>query len=322
MARHWVISSNDPSATLTETWSVADGGTHQISLTPESDGASNKSRFDFPWLGNGYVHYTGDPSLPGPPAGSGPVSLFTASDDPSGGSPTLSFGSLTAYPPPNSIPFWGVSGSTGNQYPQIAYSRTITPTQPFSFTWKLDTGLTDAGVRARAATDADSLASPVVKIAAPANGLKTARSNVTVTGTATDNGGVSSFSINGKPVALGSGGAFSTIVPLKLGANTIVALAGDQTGNSSTASVAVTRIRQCVVPHLKGKTLSRACGRPTGRTSRASVATAGASPSRRAGSSRSSRVLGRSGSWAPRSAWWCSARSRSRSTSGSRPGYS
>jgi hypothetical protein len=258
VTRHWATGTDGTSATLSETWSVADGGTHQISVLPEADGNSSQALFDFPWLGNGYVHYTGDPSLPGPGSGSGPVSLFTASADPGAASPTLSYGSLTTNPPPDSIPFYGVSPASGNEFPQIAYARTITPSQPFSYTWKLATGRTDASVRARAAIDADSLASPVVKITAPANGLKTARSRVTVTGTATDNGGVSSFTVNGAAVALGAGGAFSTVVPLKVGANTIIAQAGDKTGNASQASVALTRIRQCLVPHLKGKTLSRA----------------------------------------------------------------
>jgi|1186.fasta_scaffold01664_2 hypothetical protein len=258
VTRHWVTGTDGISATLTETWSVADGGTHQISLIPEADGDSTHSRFDFPWLGNGYVQYTGDPSLPGPGAGSAPVSLFTVSDDPGAASPTLSYGSLTTNVPPDSIPFYGVSPGTGNEYPQIAYARTITPSQPFSYTWKLATGRTDAGVRARAAADADSLASPVVKITAPANGSKTKSAKATVTGTATDNGGVSSFTVNGTTVALGAGGAFSTSVPLKVGANTIVAQASDKTGNTTKASVALTRIRQCVVPHLKGKKVSRA----------------------------------------------------------------
>jgi Glucodextranase, domain B/PASTA domain len=258
VTRHWVTGTDGVSATLSETWSVADGGTHQISLIPEADGASSEARFDFPWLGNGYVLYTGDPSLPGPGAGSGPVSIFTASSDPGAASPTLAYGGLTVSPPPDSIPFYGVAPGTGNEFPQIAYARTITPSQPFSYTWKLATGRTDANVRARAASDADSLAAPVVKITAPANGSKTARSKATVTGTATDNGGVASFSVNGKSVALGGGGAFSTAVPLKLGANTIVARAADKFGNTSQASVALSRIRQCVVPHLKGKTVSRA----------------------------------------------------------------
>lgn len=262
VTRHWVTGADGTSAMLTETWSVADGGTHQISLLPESDGAGSNSRFDFPWLGNGYVHYTGDPSLAGPGSGSGPVSIFTESDDPSSSSPTMSFGSLTASPAPDSIQFWGENPGTANRYPQLAYSRTITPSQPFSFTWKLDTALTDGPVRAQATNDADSLAAPVVKITAPANGLKTASSNVTVSGTAVDNVGVTSFTINGNPIPLGSGGNFSTTVPLTLGANTIVAKAGDKTGNTSTASATVTRtaarVRRCVVPHLKGKTLSRA----------------------------------------------------------------
>jgi Glucodextranase, domain B len=258
ITRHWVTGTDGTSATLTETWSVADGGTHQISMLPEADGTSTRSEYDFPWLGQGYVHYMGDPSLPGPGPGSGPTSFFTASDNPSGGSSTLSYGSLTTSVPPDSIPFYGVAPASGNEFPQIAYARTITPSQPFSYTWKLATGLTDASVRARAATDADSLAAPVVKITAPAGGSKTTSSKMSVTGTATDNVGVTAFTVNGNPVPLGSGGAFSTTVPLKPGANTIVAQAGDRTGNTSQASVALTRIRQCVVPHLKGRTLSRA----------------------------------------------------------------
>src|SRR5690349_619813 len=105
VARHWVTGADGTSATLTETWSVADGGTHHISLLPEADGQGPTSRFDFPWLGGGYLHYTGDPSLAGPGSGSGPVSFFTESDDPGSSSPTMSFGSLTASPAPDSVQF-------------------------------------------------------------------------------------------------------------------------------------------------------------------------------------------------------------------------
>jgi hypothetical protein len=82
---------------------------------------------------------------------------------------------------------------------------------------------------------------PTVSIASPATGssIVSLSSSVTVTGTAGDQIGLSSLTVDGKAVAVGSGGAWSATLTLSPGANTITAVATDQSGLTSTASVTV-----------------------------------------------------------------------------------
>ena len=81
---------------------------------------------------------------------------------------------------------------------------------------------------------------PVVTIASPADGATLASGTVTVTGTVADASPIASFAINGTPVTL-SGNAFTTSLPLSLGANPISASATDAAGNSGSSAISVTR---------------------------------------------------------------------------------
>jgi hypothetical protein len=82
---------------------------------------------------------------------------------------------------------------------------------------------------------------PTVSILTPANGSSIVSSNptVTVTGTAGDQIALSSLAVNGKAVAVGAGGAWSAALTLSPGANKITALATDQSGLTSAATVAI-----------------------------------------------------------------------------------
>ncbi len=81
---------------------------------------------------------------------------------------------------------------------------------------------------------------PSLSIASPANGTTVSTPNVTVSGTVSDTRVVTSLTVDGQPVAVGPGGAWSTSVPLGEGANTIKALATDQPGLSTEKTVSVT----------------------------------------------------------------------------------
>lgn len=81
---------------------------------------------------------------------------------------------------------------------------------------------------------------PVVTITSPANGTATITGMIVVTGTVADASPIASFTVNGQAVTL-TAGAFSTTVPLGIGANPITATAIDAAGHSGSASVSVTR---------------------------------------------------------------------------------
>jgi hypothetical protein len=89
------------------------------------------------------------------------------------------------------------------------------------------------------------------------NGAVVGTSALNLRGFATDNGGVTSFKVNGSPVALGAGGAWSVPVKLRLGTSTFTASATDRYGNVGTAQVQVT-YAHCVVPNVRHQKLSAA----------------------------------------------------------------
>ncbi|HTO52102.1 MAG TPA: hypothetical protein VMR50_01855 [Myxococcota bacterium] len=81
---------------------------------------------------------------------------------------------------------------------------------------------------------------PTIVFTSPPNNSTTGAASVVVTGTVTDASPITSFKINGNTVVL-TNGAFSTTVSLAVGSNTITAVACDAAGNTSTASLTVTR---------------------------------------------------------------------------------
>jgi sugar lactone lactonase YvrE len=80
---------------------------------------------------------------------------------------------------------------------------------------------------------------PVVAVTAPATGLITRNTAVTVTGTVTDSDAATAFTVNTVSVTL-SGGAFTTTVPLSEGPNTISVSASDRARNERRVNIEVT----------------------------------------------------------------------------------
>jgi parallel beta-helix repeat protein len=81
---------------------------------------------------------------------------------------------------------------------------------------------------------------PVVTITSPIDGATVSTSSITVTGTATDDTGVTTLTVNGNSVTVESDGSFTTTVSLTSGVNTIIVIATDAAGNSASESVNVT----------------------------------------------------------------------------------
>jgi hypothetical protein len=81
---------------------------------------------------------------------------------------------------------------------------------------------------------------PDLTIDAPADGTVTNNANATVSGQASDDDSIASLTVGGQSVTP-SGGLYQATVPLTDGANRIAVVATDRAGNSSTATVNVTR---------------------------------------------------------------------------------
>jgi len=115
-------------------------------------------------------------------------------------------------------------------------------------------------VHAIAARTEDKLASPAVAITAPAPNTTVTSRLVSVSGNASDNGGVRALSVNGAAVALSANGAWTATLALVPGANTINVQASDAEGNTTQAQVAVTYAvpgAPCRVPKVVGLTRKR-----------------------------------------------------------------
>ena len=81
---------------------------------------------------------------------------------------------------------------------------------------------------------------PAITVSAPQDGATTRDERVTVAGTVLDASAVSA-TLNGAPLALGTGGSFATDAALSDGANSFVIAATDAAGNTSQATRSVTR---------------------------------------------------------------------------------
>lgn len=81
---------------------------------------------------------------------------------------------------------------------------------------------------------------PVVTVSSPQDGVFVNTPSITVSGTATDVSGISSFTVSGNPVALGTGGAFTTMLTLSEGLNAITLIAADNANNSTTFTLKIT----------------------------------------------------------------------------------
>jgi M6 family metalloprotease-like protein len=93
---------------------------------------------------------------------------------------------------------------------------------------------------------------PIVTITSPTNDTTVSTSTIAVTGTATDDSGVTSLTVNGNSVTIESDGSFTTTVPLTNGVNIITVVATDAAGNTATQSVTVTYTPPSITGDLNG----------------------------------------------------------------------
>lgn len=96
---------------------------------------------------------------------------------------------------------------------------------------------------------------PTLNITTPAEGLITASTTITVSGTTNDaTSSPTTVKVNGKAVTVSSSGTFSTTVTLTEGSNTITIVATDSAGKSSTVTRHVTL--NTAVPKITSVTIT------------------------------------------------------------------
>jgi hypothetical protein len=116
----------------------------------------------------------------------------------------------------------------------------------------------DALLKELAPSDA---AGPAVTVGGPADGASQRDAQVTVSGTATDPSGLAGVTVNGNPVALRAGGAFSAPALLQTGPNSITVVATDGAGNATARTLTVLRTAPRPARRVLGFSASMVRGR-------------------------------------------------------------
>jgi hypothetical protein len=218
------------------------GASHDFDFDFEEFQDSGNNGYRFPGE-SAYAHHVGGDSIT---TGFRPISTIGLIYD-TGFSPGVDnpLGTLTVSPQPTRALF-----NTPDEF-WLNFTGTIAPGGSQTINQTFSMGETQAEVddyvhQAEFAQDAQGL--PSVAITAPADGTSVTATPVTVTGTASDNGGVTSLKVNGADVSVAADGTWSASVPLTEGANTITAIAKDAPGNEATATRSITYTRPAPPP--------------------------------------------------------------------------
>jgi hypothetical protein len=227
---------------ITDIWRSTDGGAHTVSAHYDQwiEGfdyepfGQTQVGLELPWLSSSFQTFTSDVVFPGP--ASAPASIFvrdqnTAPD----GSTAFPRGAVSFDFAPHEV-----HRASNREFALRDEGIGVPAAGSHTVRQDFVIGTTQAEVSAKAAMNVDRFVPPTVSITAPATGATSHTQQLMVSGKATDNVGVSSLTVNGANVAVGSGGAWSTTVPLKVGHTQITAVAKDAAGNSSQAHITVT----------------------------------------------------------------------------------
>jgi hypothetical protein len=241
LERTWQTSNADQVAWMTDTWRSTDGAAHSLNALYDQvteNGGKEGGAYEFP--GAGKFSATTKEQMVTLPAGAGKIYYKEDAETPNVGDGEHPQGAIVYDTPPSGpvSVYQGTAKESQNGF-EMPYQHTI-PVGG-SYTIRM------AFVQAYKLPEVESLAEavlasypPTLTIASPANGATVIASPITVSGTATDTGALTSLTVNGQTVSVGAGGAWSANVTLNPGANTIKAIATDQAGFSVEKSVSVT----------------------------------------------------------------------------------
>jgi hypothetical protein len=265
IAQHVTTLPGGQVARVTDTISDVDGRAHTIAADfRQSIGAKGGPvpGFEFPNQTSFATHAKPDTFTTWL---SGPQSIVAIRNPTAAPSLANPIGTLTLGRAPLRADFVSAPGAGVATY-LMHYLDSLPAGGSLVYDWSFAQAASSAALTPLERLERDRMLAPSVVITHPPNGAVSRNSRLRVTGRATDNVGVASFTVNGLGVALAPDGSFSTIVRLRSGRNTIVAAASDAAGNTTTASAVVTfrPTSQCRVPRLRGLTVAaarRALGR-------------------------------------------------------------
>ena len=244
---------------LTQTFADTDNTAHRLDLllsqAIHAYDPGGTPGFEFPAQSVFSSHAAPDAYTPFP---AGPGSIEVIADD--SNSPAISdpVGAITYSVAPQDADF--INGRAGQTETFVMqYVETIPAGGSLTLQWSFSQATSTAALAQLVQLEVDRFYTPALTVVAPAEGAKTTLPTVTVKGQATDPEGITSVTIDNRPATLAVGGAFSAVVPLALGANTIQIAATNLAG----VTVAMQRLvvyapSPCVVPRLTGHSLANA----------------------------------------------------------------
>ncbi len=213
-----------------------DGQAHDLDLwydnTQDKNGSPPHPAGQFPWMGAPLHETVAGEAVTAPPAGPGVLYVVRDITAPDGDVANPN-GALAFNPAPD-----GIGYDKGYDF-VMKYHRTVPAGGELAIDQSYVMRQTQAEVHTAANAEVDHLGLPQVAISAPADGATVSSPSLTVTGTASDNVGVASVSVNGQAAVLNSG-SWSATVTLPPGTSTVTAVGTDGAGNTASASRSVT----------------------------------------------------------------------------------
>jgi hypothetical protein len=259
------LARGDQVARVQQTFTNYSSRTHTIDVlfsqavvAPEG---GEEPGFEFPGQATVAAHAQPD-SFSEFPAGPGSIIVVgDAAAAPSEGNPV---GAITYSTPPLSAHFTSNSNSVNatTGLPQATftmdYVATLAPGASTTYAWSFTQASSSGGLQALEPLERDRFLHPTISFVSPARRTVSPHPVVTVSGRVSDPIGVSSVTLNGHGVPVGKGGIWTTRVRLHTGRNQLAAAATNLGGVTTNASESVTYRVECVVPKLRGDTLTRA----------------------------------------------------------------
>jgi hypothetical protein len=246
-------------ARITQRFISVDGKAHAIdalfSQSVAGQAAGQTPGFEFPGQGSFATH--GAPySFATFPAGPGSIlAISNANLLPATSNPV---GAITYSRPPVSADF--LSGTAAQTATFLMhYADTVPARGAVIYDWSYSQAASLGSLAALEQIERDRFSTPLVAIGHPRNHSVVTSKVVRVRGQTLDPVGVTALTVGGHGVTVRPGGIFGTNVRLKLGRNTITAIATNVAGNKGAAAVVVTyKLPRCKVPKLRGKTVAAA----------------------------------------------------------------
>jgi Glucodextranase, domain B/PASTA domain len=269
--------------TIVDRWKSVDGKAHTLDAIYQDSARSENSaiagregRQNFMWTQDGFATHLPNTLIPLPASVPATMLVKTDGSTPDSGDNTNPIGAMVFGSTPSELR-WTKPGDAmdKNAYWETRYQRTIPAGGEVSIAVGYAHDLTLTPVKSKAAALQTALTAPSVGIDSPADGSTIDAASAHVTGTAASVDGQATVTVNGVWAIVGSDGQWSADVPLSEGSNQIVAVASNRIGVTTTASVSVNRPAapaapaaatgvvaakpiRCVVPRLRGKTLTTA----------------------------------------------------------------